>query len=66
MVAESPFEEISDGAFERAKELISTCSRVINAGLPIGPHNLRMRELLEYAGAQGKLEVLPAEGDKHE
>ena len=66
VVAESPFEEISDGAFERAKQLITTCSRVINAGLPIGPHNLRMRELLEYAGAQGKLEVLPAEGDKHE
>ena len=66
MVAESPFEEISDGAFERAKELIGTCSRVIDAGLPIGPHNLRMQELLDLAKAQGKLETLPAEGNMHE
>ena len=63
VVREQPFEPISDGTFARAKELIDTCSRVINAGLPVGTQNRRMQDLLEYAGAQGKLETLPAEGN---
>lgn len=66
VVTEKPFEPISDATFARAKELIDGCGRVINAGLPIGPHNQRVQELLDLAESQGKLERLPAEGDKHE
>ena len=56
VVTEEPFEEISDAAFERASALITSCSRVINAGVPIGTCNRRMKKLLELAEAQGKLE----------
>ena len=55
VVTEEPFEEISGKAFERAKELIDLSGRVINAGVPIGTHNKRMQELLDYAKEQGKL-----------
>ncbi len=55
VVTEEPFEEISDEAFEKAKELITECRRVINAGVHIGPGNQRMKELLDFAEAQGKL-----------
>ena len=56
VVTEEPFEEIGDEALERAKELITGCSRVINAGVHIGPGNHRIKELLDFAEAQGKLE----------
>lgn len=55
VVTEKPFEVISDEAFERAKELITECDRVINAGVHIGTWNKRISELLEYAESQGKL-----------
>jgi iron complex transport system ATP-binding protein len=54
-VTEKPFEEISDEALDRAKELIGKCSRVINAGVPIGTQNRRIKELLDLAEEQGKL-----------
>ena len=56
VVTEKPFEEISDEAFTRAKELIDKSSRVINAGVPVGSFNRKIKELLEYAEAEGKLE----------
>ena len=56
VVTEEPFEEISDKALVRAEELIGKCSRVINAGVPIGTQNRRLKELLELASEQGKLE----------
>ncbi len=55
VVTEKPFEEISDEALDRAKELIGKCSRVINAGVPIGTQNGRIKELLDLAEEQGKL-----------
>lgn len=55
VVTEKPFEEISDEALDRAKELIGKCSRVINAGVPIGTQNRRIKELLDLAEEQGKL-----------
>ncbi len=57
VVTEKPFEAISDAAFNRAKALIDSCSRVINAGLPIGTQNSRMQALLDYAKETGKLEM---------
>ena len=56
VVTEEPFEEISDGAFQRAKELLTSCSRVIDAGVRIGTCNRRIKDLLDLAEAQGKLE----------
>ena len=56
VVTEEPFEEIGDEALERAKELITGCSRVINAGVHVGPGNRKIKELLDLAEAQGKLE----------
>ncbi|MEE3382544.1 MAG: ABC transporter ATP-binding protein [Anaerovoracaceae bacterium] len=56
VVTEEPFEEIGDKALGRAEELIGKCSRVINAGVPIGTQNRRLKELLELASEQGKLE----------
>lgn len=56
VVTEEPFEEISDKALGRAEELMGKCSRVINAGVPIGTQNRRLKELLELASEQGKLE----------
>ncbi len=58
VVTETPFEPISDRAFERAKALVQSCGRVIDAGLPIGTQNRRMRELLDLAAAAGKLETV--------
>ena len=55
VVTEGPFEEISDKALGRAEELIGKCSRVINAGVPIGTQNRRLKELLDLASEQGKL-----------
>ncbi len=55
VVTEKPFEEIGDAAFERAKELITSVSRVINAGVTIGTQNRRVQELLDFAKEQGKL-----------
>ncbi len=58
VVTEKPFEEMGDEAIERAKELIEKCPRVINAGVPIGTQNRRIKELLDLAEEQGKLEEI--------
>ena len=58
VVKEKPFEEISDEAYRRAKELIDSCEKVINAGFPVGPQNRRMEELLKYAEEKGKLKKI--------
>jgi iron complex transport system ATP-binding protein len=57
VVTEKPFEEISESALERAKELIHRCKRVIYAEFPIGTCNLRVNELVELAKEEGKLEI---------
>ena len=49
VVTEKPFEEISDGAMQRARELIDACEEVILCPVPIGSVNARLRELIDYA-----------------
>ena len=53
---EEPFEPVSDRAFERAKQMIRQCKKVINAGIVIGTTNRKMKELLVFAEEMGKLE----------
>lgn len=55
VVSEKPFEEISEAAFERAKELIRTCDTVIDAGVPVGSCNKKVDELRKFARECGKL-----------
>ena len=52
------FEEIEGPAFARAEEMVRTCSRVIFAEFPIGTMNRRIRELVELAEKEGKLEIV--------
>ena len=56
VIAERPFFEISDGAFERAMRSLRGSRRVIDAGVEIGACNRRMGELLAEAERLGKLE----------
>ena len=56
VISEKPFCKISEEAFSAAKEAVDRCSRVINAGVPIGDSNKAMEELMSYAREQGKLE----------
>ena len=58
VIAERPFEEISDAALERAKELIRLCGRVIYTEFPLGTANRRVEELLQLAQSLGKLEKI--------
>ena len=55
VVSEEPFSGISDASFERAKELMLSCEKVIDAGCIIGESNKRMQELKELAEKEGKL-----------
>lgn len=55
VVTEKPFEEISQGAYEKALQLMERCSVVIDAGVPIGTCNGRVARLLEEAAKSGKL-----------
>ena len=57
VIEAQPFHEISDAAMERAKARMRACARVIDAGMVIGPGNLRMAELRDYAEKLGKLEA---------
>lgn len=54
VVTEKAFCEISDAAFDRAWEIVQGCECVINAGVPIGPHNRRIEELLARIGTSKK------------
>ena len=49
VIAEEPFREISDEAYERALHALHTCKRTINAGVEIGPCNRRMHDLMKEA-----------------
>ena len=55
VIEEKPFGSISDASFERAKELIQSCEKVIDAGCEFGESNGRIKELLEIAEKEGKL-----------
>ena len=56
VIADEPFEPVSDESFERACQLIESCNRVIDAGVKIGSCNSRIGELLDEAERLGKLE----------
>ncbi len=55
VVSEKSFEVISESACEKAKELISRCSRVIDAGVPVGSCNAAVDTLRKFAKDCGKL-----------
>lgn len=55
VVSEKPFSPVSDEAFERAREMIRSCNRVINAGFPVGEMNIRMQKLVREAEELGKI-----------
>ena len=54
-VTEAPFQEISDEVFARACELMKSCERVIDTGVPVGMCNRRIEELRAEAKRLGKL-----------
>ena len=58
VISTPAFEEIEGPAFARAEEMVRTCSRVIFAEFPIGTMNRRIRELVELAEKEGKLEIV--------
>ncbi|MBQ1286037.1 MAG: ABC transporter ATP-binding protein, partial [Lachnospiraceae bacterium] len=55
VITEEPFSEIGDASLTRAKELIKSCEKVIDAGCSIGTSNQRMQELKDFAESEGKL-----------
>lgn len=59
VIAETPFHEISDEAFERAMARVHACRCVIDAGCEIGPCNRRMQEIIDAAQKLGKLTASP-------
>lgn len=54
VITEKPFCPISDQAYDKALSIMKGCSRVIDAGLTIGPSNQRMEDLVEEAKKAGK------------
>ena len=54
VISEKPFEEISDRAYDRTIEAIQKCDTIINAGVPVGACNQRMKNIIETAKASGK------------
>lgn len=55
VVTEEPFSEISDGAFDKAAEMINNCQAVIDAGGVIHQCNRRIKALLLLAEKNKKL-----------
>lgn len=56
VIAEKPFCAISEESRKRAIEAVNRCERVINAGIDIGDFNKEMKEILDLAEKEGKLE----------
>ena len=57
VISEKPFEEISDRAYDRAIAAIQKCDTVINASVPVGVCNQRMKNIIEAAKTSGKTYV---------
>lgn len=55
IIEEKPFCRISDEAYQRAVETMGRCRYIINAGVPVGECNSRMRDLLKLAEESGKM-----------
>lgn len=58
VIEEQPFEEISEPAYKRCKELIESVEVVIDSGLTIGTINRKMKELIEIAKRAGKYQPI--------
>ncbi len=56
VIEAEPFRPLGEDVLERAKDWARRCSRVIDAGVTLGPENARLREVLALAEALGKLE----------
>ena len=52
---EEPYQEINEEAIARACELMKSCERVIDTGVPVGMCNRRIEELRAEAKRLGKL-----------
>lgn len=57
VIAAEPFGEITQELVDRTLACIDSCSRIIDAGVTIGPANQPMAKIMEAARASGKLEV---------
>ena len=55
-MTEKPFEKISDQTFTEAMKLMDSCERVIDAGVTVGSMNSKIKELLDKAEKDKKLE----------
>ncbi len=55
VIAEEPFHEIGDMAYDAAMEAVYSCDGVIDAGTEIGPCNRRIADILDEARRLGKL-----------
>ena len=55
VISEEPFRPVSDRAMERARQVMASCDRVINAGVTLGESNRRVGELIEEARKAGKI-----------
>ena len=51
VVTERPFIPISDESLRRALQLMETCGRIIDCGVPLGETNRRMADLVQSAKA---------------
>lgn len=55
VIAEEPFEEISDAGYGRVLSYINSVDVIINAGVRVGSGNRRMQAVLDAAIASGKI-----------
>ena len=55
VIEETPFEEISNRAYEEAIKAVQMCDTVINAGVQIGSANRKLLNIIEEAKRLGKM-----------
>lgn len=55
IIAEEPYEAVSEETYEKARQIMRRCKKVINAGLKIGNCNQKVRKLLDEAEECGYL-----------
>ena len=57
VIEETPFEEISNRAYEEAIKAVQMCDTVIDAGVQIGSANRKLLDIIEEAKRLGKCEA---------
>ena len=55
VIEETPFEEISNRAYEEAIKAVQMCDTVIDAGVQIGSANRKLLNIIEEAKRLGKM-----------